>query len=203
MVKYTLVYFNAKGRAELARLLFAQAGVEYEDKRIQREDWASLKSSVPTGQMPYMEVDGLKLCQSMAIARHLAREFSLYGANNLEAAKIDMILDTLTDMVDAGVRVRFSEEAQKEKLKESLKEKVKITFKVLSDALKESGSGFLIGSTVTVADLSAYCYISMFLNNPEMEEAVKRCAGLQELIDKVADLPNIKAWIAKRPETEF
>ena len=44
MVKYTLVYFDATGRAEVARMLFALADVAYEDKRIKGEDWGKLKS---------------------------------------------------------------------------------------------------------------------------------------------------------------
>ena len=38
-----LTYFNLKGRAELARLILAQAEVEYEDSRIEREEWPELK----------------------------------------------------------------------------------------------------------------------------------------------------------------
>jgi glutathione S-transferase len=40
-----LVYFNARGRAELARLILAQAGADYEDKRVERSDWAAIKPS--------------------------------------------------------------------------------------------------------------------------------------------------------------
>ena len=43
MVKYTLVYFDARGRAEVTRMLFALADVAYEDKRIKGEDWGKLK----------------------------------------------------------------------------------------------------------------------------------------------------------------
>ena len=43
MVKYTLVYFDGRGRAEVCRILFALADVEYEDKRIQGADWEKLK----------------------------------------------------------------------------------------------------------------------------------------------------------------
>jgi glutathione S-transferase len=43
--QYKLTYFNAKGLAENTRLIFAQAGVEYEDKRIDKEQWATLKES--------------------------------------------------------------------------------------------------------------------------------------------------------------
>ena len=44
MAKYTLVYFNGRGRAEVSRMLFALADVEYVDKRIGVEDWPTLKA---------------------------------------------------------------------------------------------------------------------------------------------------------------
>ena len=42
---YKLIYFNLRGRAELARLILAQAGVEYDDHRIEKESWPELKPS--------------------------------------------------------------------------------------------------------------------------------------------------------------
>ena len=45
MPKYKLTYFNLRGRAEVTRLLFAQAGVEFEDYRIEAEEWSKLKPS--------------------------------------------------------------------------------------------------------------------------------------------------------------
>ena len=40
-----LTYFNLKGRAELARLILAQAEVAYDDRRISKEEWRSVKPS--------------------------------------------------------------------------------------------------------------------------------------------------------------
>ena len=45
MVKFTLYYFNIKGRGEVIRLIFTVAGVEFEDKRVNREEWLKLKPS--------------------------------------------------------------------------------------------------------------------------------------------------------------
>ena len=73
MVQYKLYYFNLLGRAELSRLILAAAGQEYEDVRIERENWPKLKESTPFGKMPLLEVhDGsnvFKLSQSIAIGK--------------------------------------------------------------------------------------------------------------------------------------
>ena len=45
MGKLKLIYFNGRGRGEPARLILAQAGVEYEDERIEFEDWPAFKPS--------------------------------------------------------------------------------------------------------------------------------------------------------------
>ena len=45
-----LTYFNLKGRAELARLILAQAEVAYSDCRISKEEWQSLKPSKSVSQ---------------------------------------------------------------------------------------------------------------------------------------------------------
>ena len=45
--KMKLIYFNARGRAELARLILAQGGEAYDDERIEGADWPKLKPSKP------------------------------------------------------------------------------------------------------------------------------------------------------------
>ena len=43
MPKVKLTYFAGRGRGEIARLLLAAGGVEYENVRIPIEDWAKHK----------------------------------------------------------------------------------------------------------------------------------------------------------------
>ena len=40
---------------------------------------AEAKASMPLGQLPVLEVDGVKFCQQLSIARFLARRFGLVG----------------------------------------------------------------------------------------------------------------------------
>ncbi len=45
MPEYKLTYFNSRGLAEVARLLFAVADQEYEDYRLKEGEWDTLKAS--------------------------------------------------------------------------------------------------------------------------------------------------------------
>lgn len=79
MVQYKLHYFNLRGRAELARFVFAAAGQQYEDVRFEREQWPEFKANSPNHQVPMLEViDGdnsFKLCQSVTIGNY---SFEIY-----------------------------------------------------------------------------------------------------------------------------
>ena len=59
--KIKLVYFDAEGRAELTRLILAQAGVEYEDFRIKREDWPAMKPSMIESTSPTFMIESVSI----------------------------------------------------------------------------------------------------------------------------------------------
>lgn len=109
---YRLTYFDGRGLAETSRYLLTLGGANWEDKRLsivfkpdgppERPEFDELKASgaLPFGQVPILEIleGGQKLAQSKAIERYLARTFNLYGANNLEAARIDSFSEGLSDL---------------------------------------------------------------------------------------------------------
>ncbi|XP_032618474.1 hematopoietic prostaglandin D synthase isoform X1 [Chelonoidis abingdonii] len=99
MPHYKLMYFNLRGRAEIIRYLFAYSGIKYEDHRIEQVDWPKIKPTIPFGKIPILEVDGVTLHQSLAIARYLAKETGLAGQTPLEQALVDAIVDTIDDFV--------------------------------------------------------------------------------------------------------
>jgi glutathione S-transferase len=101
MPKYVLHYFDGRGRAEVARILFRLAGIEFTDNRV--KDWPESKGLAPLGQLPYLEIDDIKLPQSLAIQRYLAKEANVLGKNNLEQAQADAVVDTCIDGYNAYV----------------------------------------------------------------------------------------------------
>lgn len=208
MPSYKLVYFNGRGRAELNRLLFVQAGVAYEDVRCEREEWPKYKAASPTGQAPYLYIDDMVIAQSIAIARYLAREHGLYGSGSLEAAKIDMIVDTMDELMMGFYRSHFAEGEVKTKLEKQFVDKVPSVMNLLENSIKASGSGFLVGSKVSLADITTMHYVMELRGKAEVfskavNDGIAAHPATAELIKKVENMPNIKQWLEKRPKSEF
>jgi glutathione S-transferase len=52
-------------------------------------------------QTPLLQIDGLNLVQKMAAVRYLARKHGLYGADNEEATRIDILAEGASDFASA------------------------------------------------------------------------------------------------------
>ncbi|GMR37928.1 hypothetical protein PMAYCL1PPCAC_08123, partial [Pristionchus mayeri] len=101
MPHYRLTYFDLRARGEPIRMMFAIAGVPYEDERIHIDDFAGLVKDLPFGCLPVLEVDGVKVAQTIAILRYIARETGFAGPDNLTAAIADSLADQYADFVMA------------------------------------------------------------------------------------------------------
>lgn len=50
--KPKVVYFDGAGMAEFIRLTFVVGGIEFEDVRLTKEQWAEVKPLTPFGHLP-------------------------------------------------------------------------------------------------------------------------------------------------------
>jgi glutathione S-transferase len=208
MVKYTLTYFNGRGRAEIIRLIFAAKGADYVDNRIERDQWPALKDSTPFGQIPMLEVDGVKLCQSNACARYLARKFDLAGKTDIEQAQADMIVDCLEDSIKPILTFFFEkDEAKKAEAKKKYVDEQLPSYLTLLEKLlvaNQGGAKFIVGNDLTWADLSFLNFVGWSaMAGADPAHVLDKFPKLAALKDKVEKVPNIAAWLAKRPKTEF
>jgi len=199
-----LTYFNLKGRAELARLILAQAAVDYEDCRISKDDWLSLKPATPMGQLPLLEVEGQTLAQSLTIARYLARQHGLAGNTDIAAAEADMVIDSLTDLMGpAANMMREKDEERKADMKRSFSEEtVPAWLEMLEKLLTQRGGKYLAGGQLSWADLAVFNIIDN-MQGRLADFNLETFPHLEGLTAMVGSLPNIKKWLAERPVTPF
>ncbi|XP_068085035.1 glutathione S-transferase-like isoform X1 [Anabrus simplex] len=154
--KYKLTYFDIKGLAEPIRYLLSYGGVDFEDNRISKDEWAKMKPSTPYGKMPLLEVDGKVVYQSSAICRYLAKQFNLLGSNDWEALQVDATVDTITDLRLAIAGASFEEDkgAKAKKLETLEKETLPLYLSKLDKQVKDNGGHFIGGKVCTHCHLS-------------------------------------------------
>nr|AFO69980.1 GST_pi-like protein [Strongylocentrotus droebachiensis] len=205
--KYKLIYFNVRARAECSRLLFAQAGVEYEDCRLTSDEFKAIKddvTKVPLGQLPVLQIDDHPaLPQSHAIERYLARSLGLYGKNEVEATRIDVACECIQDLVTPLMKMYFEkDEAKKAEMGKAFVEKdsVAILTAMTNSLMKNSeGKGYFVGDSMTLADIAIFnLFDGLFKHMPPLAE---KYPTLKEFDERMRAEPKIAAWLAKRPET--
>jgi len=207
MPHYKLTYFDIMGLAEPIRLMFAQAGVEYENVMIPDVDddpvWEKLKPTTPHAQLPILEFDGKMLAQSVAISNYLAKKLGLDGKDEFESAKAQELVQAINDVRQQVRQYRKEEdETKKAELLKKLEHDTVLPYLDRHEKfLAKNGSGYFVGSNITQADLHIFNTLQWWQNNHLFTEAFKKHPKITAFVDKIANLPNIKKWIEKRPKT--
>lgn len=205
MSTYKLIYFNLRARGEVSRLIFEQAGVKYEDKRVAKEEWQQLKPNTPTGVLPILEVDGKQLTGSVVIERFLAGRFGLAGSNDVENAEIAGIVDLLQDFFLCMLKMHFEQDEEKKaQLKEKFgKEDIPKYWGIIEKMFEKNNSaeGWVYGNKPTHADFSIFNILEYTL--PEAPTFANDFPRVAKLKAAVEALPNIAEWLKKRPVTEM
>ncbi|XP_075057762.1 hematopoietic prostaglandin D synthase [Mixophyes fleayi] len=194
MPNYKLTYFNFKGRGEIIRFLLAYTNTEFEDHRIEYNDWAQHKSSYPFGKLPVLEIDGTVYNQTLAIGRYLAKKAGLTGKSDLDDLRIDAILDTIDDFVSV-----FPWTGDEKAVKEYMDKSGQPVLAGLEKALGEKK--WFAGDYVTWADfywVTSSDGIAYF-----QPDFVKNYPKLLALKKRVQEVPEIAAWIKRRPQTIY
>jgi len=210
MAKPTLIYFASRGRAEIIRLVLADAGVEYEEhlvgkgtppKKGRPTDFEELKA---TGLLPFEalpvweEPDGFRLAQSHAILGHLARGHGLYGATARETALCDQMLGVVDDVRGELRKVAAAEASKRPAVREELAARGLPRWMGYIDRVlagNGGGEGFSVGAGPTVADLALYFLLEVMRDN-EFGAAIDRHPRLVGLTSRIAARPRIAAYLA-------
>jgi len=220
---YKLTYFNIRGVAEPIRMMFAVAGVPYEDVRVKQEDWPEMKKKFTYGQVPVLQVgEDRTLAQSNAIVRYLAQKFGLNGADDWQNAKIDELSEVLVDFRTEWRKYFMERDREKRtQLKKELFEVIMPrTIGKVEEYKKAKGSKFLVGDKLTWVDIQyahflEVCSLTLDLDKMpaphEFDKAVliedptimEPYPSLKELQKTVFGVPQIKKWIETRPQTNF
>jgi len=202
MSKPRLTYFDAPvSRGEECRLALHAAGVDFEDVRIQREDWPALKPSSPFGGLPFLEMPGHPpLGESIAILTLVGRLHGLHPRDDFEAARHESVMCHVEDLRAAiGVTMRMTDEGEKKKAREALVATRLPDWARFTE--KHIGDGpFFAGAKMHVVDLKLHMVVRWLSGGkvdhipPTIFSAYPK---LVRVHDAVRDDARIKSWYAR------
>jgi len=207
--KYKLIYFNVRALGEVSRLIFAVAGVEYEDyrypidvaKNFYRPEWDAEKASnpfkYPFGTIPVLEVDGHQIAQSKVIERFLSRRFGLLGSNEFESALLESVVDEISD-----IKTKWNS------LKDTDKQKYFDTelpryFGYIERLLSKHSGKFIEKESINYADIALWNFLSNHDDQESLSKVLSSFPNIKGLSERVGQNPQITAWVAKRPPSPF
>ena len=103
-----------------SRLLLEYTGASYENRVMimPKPDWLEYKKTLGFDfpNLPCYQEGDLKLTQSSAILRHLARRSNLEGKTVVECARADMLADVIGDIRSALVSLCYNQDFDQEML---------------------------------------------------------------------------------------
>lgn len=203
MPTYKLTYFPVKALGEPIRFILSYLDIPFEDVRFEGEQWSALKPKMPFGKVPVLEVDNKQLHQSVAITRYFGKKAGLAGKDEWEDLQIDMAIDTIGDFRTAISSWHYDdvENSKAKKQDPLLKETVPYYLEKLDKHIKDNG-GYLANGKLSWGDIYFVAIID-YLNHMLKFNITDKSAAIKKLHDEVVAIPKIKAWIAKRPQSEL
>ena len=193
MPQYTLHYFGVNGRAVIARAILSYVKADWTNDLIKKEDWPKLKASglCEFEQVPVLEVDGKKYCESQAINLYLAEVFNLMGKDPEENYQICNVLMAFDDYMSAIMLAKFKpDESKKDELEKKAEEKLKFFFRKLEKRYEDLGKGkYFLGDKFTLADIALASGLVCAIDALGLKDCpFKECAqNLGELIKRIKE----------------
>jgi glutathione S-transferase len=203
MSKPRLIYFDAPvSRGEECRLALHLAGVDFEDVRIARGDWAAMKPGTPFGSLPVLEIAGQPpIGQTNAILVLIGRRHGLHPEDDFEAARHEAMMCHVEDLrSQVGPTLRITDEAEKKKAREALAESYLPAWAGFAERQISDVGPFFAGEKLHVVDLKLHRTVHWLASGiidhmpPTVFSAFPK---LNRVYAAVHNHDGVKAWYAK------
>jgi len=210
-MKITLYYFNIPfWRAEVSRLALFIGDIDFEDYRINKEEYNTFKEIgelpnkkiAPFKQLPVLDVDGKIFAQTGAIARYCGKLSGLYPKNNsYEAALIDQIIEAAQDINYMYTLSSRDKDIEKRKIaREILSVKhLPKWFSFLEELIKKNKESiWFVGNKITIADLAIWRllgWLSSGMLDGVPTNIINPYENLIEMRKKIYQHPKINKWM--------
>lgn len=195
MSKPSVGYWDIRGLAQPIRLLLAYLNIDFEDVCFQDADsWFSKKFEMGLDfpNIPYYIDDEVKLTQTFAILRHLARKHNMDGKTEKELIDISLMEEMARDLAMGFARVAYNENC--ETLKPDYIKTATVQLKQVAEFLKNRK--YAAGDRLTYVDFWVYEVLVKFqILTPDLLSPYPQ---VKAYIDSIENIPAVKAFQTKQ-----
>ncbi|GFU01739.1 glutathione S-transferase Mu 1 [Trichonephila clavipes] len=193
MAKPILGYWNVRGITEPIRYLLRYKKADFDEKRyvVGQDEWQKEKFSLGLEfpNLPYYIDGDMKLTQSVAILRYLARKHCLDGKTGEEKRRIALAEQQILDFRANLRKLAFSEnyENDKDEFIKDLPKQYQLWEKFLGDRK------YIAGDEITYVDFQVYEILDFYrIFHPSTFESFPT---LKAFHDRIRNIPEIKQYI--------
>jgi len=196
-----LCYWDIRGLAQPIRLLLNYTGTKFEDKQLScgpapdfdKSCWFDHKFSfgLDFPNLPYFIDGDIKLTQSHAIMRYIARKHDLCGKTPIEKARVDMVAEQVMDFRNGWVRVCYNRSDKSiEEVKEQYLKTLATLLKQFEDFLGDRA--WLAGDNISFPDFHFYELLDQ--HKLLLPGSLKNFPKLEAYTQRFENLPAIAAY---------
>ncbi|RLW12191.1 hypothetical protein DV515_00000766 [Chloebia gouldiae] len=176
---------------------YVETVLKFEESYLEKkEDLTKLQKdgSLLFQQVPMVEMDGMKLVQTRAIANYIATKYNLYGKDMKERALIDMYVEGMFDLNELLLKYAYLPADQKEEHFANMMYKATNRyFPVFEKVLKDHGKDFLVGNQLSRADVQLLEIILMA--EEYRPDILSKFPLLQSFKARISNIPTIKKFL--------
>jgi len=199
MAKPELGYWDIRGLAQPIRFLLEYVGTDFTDTQFSlkgekpnfvRSEWLDVKftKGLDFPNLPYYIEGSVKLTQTHAIMRYIARKHDLLGKTEEEQYRVDLVTEQCMDFRNAWVTLCYRTFDQgKDEYLASLPAKLKAFEEFLGN------HPFFAGANITFVDF--HMYELLIQHNKFAPEVIQKYPKLIAFTKRFEELPKIKDYM--------
>jgi glutathione S-transferase len=221
-MRYELYYWpTIQGRGEYIRLALEEAGADYRDVAREPGGMAAMtklleaKSDTPPFAPPFLKAGKLVIGQTANVLFYLGGRHGLAPKAEAGQLWLHQLQLTITDLVveihdthhPLGPSLYYEDQraAAKKRTAEFWSERVPKFLGYFERILKDNGGAYVTGRRLTYVDLSLFQIVEglRYAFPQRMKAFERKIPGLVALRDRVAERPNINAYLASERRIPF
>ena len=185
-----LYYFQVRLRAETIRIALELANADYEDNYVKdHETWMSLNRTY--GQLPILVLDdGSVLTQSRTILSYVGRRFGLYPTDFMEAARVDELIDSSSDVEAEIGKAGVTDEEKRNGVLAGLVGVCGRWLKVWESLIKDKEH--FVGQKHSIADVAVFRVLEELCD--EVPEALKEYPELDRFRNAFKSIEGVNSY---------